>query len=392
MPLGYLDRCAPVQRDPHVAGASLQGVSSGVTPFRFPTGLPGTIASIRIADVGLTAQCTFPSPAPGSSGPAGNPHPGDWEAGSLKTAWQLQGRKCETRVRVEPVCEQSVLPVVQDVRGLAGALVYDCRPPLLPVSIPLQDLHCSSPDRPTAPSSLVAAPVEVTPGFSGSVRERVATPGFVETPSDPGTDVEDELEYVSPLLTMTLPDSDAAIPISPARYLESPPPALAGSPTPPPVKKVLPTHIQFLTYTASPEHVLCAPVVSPVTMDLPETPRFPSPGSPAAMDQILAGNVDLVMDSASDLPSLPSLLLPIPSPHVLPPEPIVVHSAGGSPDLSREGHFDASQDSSVSEAPPPPPRVVDNLPGCQYRMTSYKDTQATTADPDYGLQLHNLSF
>ena len=43
------------------------------------------------------------------------------------------------------------------------------------------------------------APVEVTPGFSGSVREPVATPGFVETPSDqPGTDVEDELEYVSP--------------------------------------------------------------------------------------------------------------------------------------------------------------------------------------------------
>ena len=357
MPLGYLDRCAPVQRDPHVAGASLQGVSSGVTLFRFTTGLPGTIASIRIADVGLTAQCTLPSPAPGSSGPAGNPHPGDWEAGSLKTARQLQERKRETRVREEPVCEQSVLPVVQDVRGLAGALVYDCRPPLLPVSIPLRDLHCSSADRPTAPSSLVAAPVEVTPGFSGLVRERVATPGFMETPlDDPGTDVEDELEYVSPLLTMIspLPDSDAAIPMSPARYLEPPPPALAGSPTPPPVEKVLPTHIQFLTYTASPEHVLCAPVVSPVTMDLPETPRFPSPGSPAAMDQILAGNVDLVMDSASDLPNLPSLLLPVPSPHVLPPEPIVVHSAGGLPDLSREGHFDA-EFFSVGGTPPPPP-------------------------------------
>ena len=134
------------------------------------------------------------------------------------------------------MCEQSALAVVQDVRGLAGDLVYDCRPPLLPVSIPLRDVCCSSTDRPTAPSSLVVAPVEV---ISGSVRERVANPGFVETPSDaPGTDVEDELEFVS-LLPMTISpllDSDAAIPMSPARYLEPPPPALASSPTPPPAK------------------------------------------------------------------------------------------------------------------------------------------------------------
>ena len=45
--------------------------------------------------------------------------------------------------------------------------------------------------------------MEATPGLSGSVREPVATPGFVETPSDdPGTDREDELEYVSLLPTM----------------------------------------------------------------------------------------------------------------------------------------------------------------------------------------------
>ena len=221
----------------------------------------------------------------------------------------------------------------------------------------LRELRRSSANRPTAPSSLVAAPVEVTPGFSSSVWEQVATPGFVETPSvdDPGTDVEDELEYVSPLLTMIspLPDTDATILMSPARYLEPPLPALAGSPTPPPLENALPTRDQFLPHTASTEHVLYAPVVSPVSMDLPETPRFPSPGSLATMDRILAGDVYLVMDSASDLPSLPTLLLPVPSPRVLPPEPIVVHSAGGSPDLSREGPFDVSQDSSLSGATPP---------------------------------------
>ena len=81
-------------------------------------------------------------------------------------------------------------------------------------------------------TSLGAAPVEVTPGISGSVREPVATPRFVGMPSDdPGE--EDELEYVSQLPTMisSIPDSDAAN-VS-AGYLE--PPALAGSPTTPPV-------------------------------------------------------------------------------------------------------------------------------------------------------------
>ena len=78
-------------------------------------------------------------------------------------------------------------------------------------------------------------------------------------------------------------------------------------------------------------------MVSPVTTDLPETPEFLLPGSPAAMDRILMEDVDIVMDSASDLPSLPSLLLPAPSSRVLPPEPIVAPSAGASPDLSREG-------------------------------------------------------
>ena len=140
------------------------------------------------------------------------------------------------------MCEQSQLMVVQDVWELAGALVYDCRPPLLPVSIPLRDLRRSSADRPLAPSGLSA----------------------------------------------------------------------------------LPTRDQFLPYTVSPEHELCAPVVSPVMMDLPTTPSFPSPGSPAAMDRILAGDVDLLMDNKSDLPSLPSSLLPVPSPRVLPPEPPVV--------------------------------------------------------------------
>ena len=127
----------------------------------------------------------------GQLGTFGKPSPwgrGGWVSESPKKALQMQGRKPETRVREEPVCAQSQLTVVQDVWELAGALVYDCRP----------YIRHSSTDRSTPPSSLSATPVEVIPEFCDSVQEPVVTPGFVGTLSDhPGTDVEDELEYVS---------------------------------------------------------------------------------------------------------------------------------------------------------------------------------------------------
>ena len=72
---------------------------------------------IFVSKVTALHQCTLPSPSLGSSGPAGNPRPGDGEAGSPKKTHRIQGRK------EEPVCEQSAITVVQDVRRLAGALV-----------------------------------------------------------------------------------------------------------------------------------------------------------------------------------------------------------------------------------------------------------------------------
>ena len=38
------------------------------------------------------------------------------------------------------------------------------------------------------------------------------------------------------------------------------------------------------------------------------------------------------------------------------------------------------------------PLVLDSLPGCQYRMTSYDNTDVTDVDPTYGLQLYHLRF
>ena len=183
---------------------------------------------------------------------------------------------------------------------------------------------------------MAAAPAEETPEFSGSVQERVATQGFAEAPSDDtGTDLEDELEYVSPLPMMISPLPDyATLPVSPSRYLEPPLPALAGSPVPLRVGNTLPTRDQFPPYTLSPECSFYTPLVLPVTTNIPDTPEFPSPGSPAAMDRIMAEDGDLTLDCSSDLPSLPLLLLPIPTQRVLSPEPVVAPPAVASPDLS----------------------------------------------------------
>ena len=61
-------------------------------------------------------------------------------------------------------------------------------------------------------------------------------------------------------------------------------------------------------------------------------------------------------------------------------------SMAASPDLSREGPFDAGQSVSVLGAA----HLV--LPGCQYRMTSYDNTDVTDVDPTYRLQLHHPRF
>ena len=95
-----------------------------------------------------------------------------------------------------------------------------------------------------------------------------------------------------------------------------------------------------------------------------------------------------------------SLLLPRP----LTPQPLVevmvvestmkcsteVPVAGSPPcmpDLSREGPFDVHQVTTDLGASP---RVLDSLPGCQYRMTSY-DVANDRSDfsPEYGIHLHD---
>ena len=197
--------------------------------------------------------------------------------------------------------------------------------------------------------------------------------------------------------------SDNDFQMSASRYPAPPVPAMDTSasatrlsPTPLRVVNTLPTIDVFPTYTMSPAVSYYAPATSPVTPALPVTSDYVSPGSPASMDRFLAGD-SLLMDGPSDLPLLPLLLLPLPASSVLPPETVADHSpvdtvpscASASPDLSREGPFDAHQGASVTGDAP---LVLDSLPGCQYRMTSYDHAEVADVDPAYRLQLHHPCF
>ena len=58
-----------------------------------------------------------------------------------------------------------------------------------------------------------------------------------------------------------------------------------------------------------------------------------------------------------------------------------------SPDLTREGPFDAGE---VIPEPGPSPLMLNSMPGCQFCMTSYDDhDNRDYLDPEYGIHLHD---
>ena len=94
------------------------------------------------------------------------------------------------------------------------------------------------------------------------------------------------------------------------------------------------------------------------------------------MDQYIAADADLLLGGPSDLQLLSLPLLPVPVADGSDPVLVRTHSVGEPvlapavvpPDLSQEGPFDVDQTPSGSGDPP---RLLENSPGCQYRITSY---------------------
>ena len=107
-------------------------------------------------------------------------------------------RCAKRRMRPVRVMGESVgdLPIlmIQDPSDVQGAIAYDCRPPLLPVSFQLKDIG-PLPLRPTVVSaSLAATPWEDGMAIIGLAPEGVAIPELDVAPLvNSGTDLEDEL-------------------------------------------------------------------------------------------------------------------------------------------------------------------------------------------------------
>ena len=227
-----------------------------------------------------------------------NVRPCDTETESPRKTRRVRRRMRPTRLRDDPVHVPSLMTADQAVLDLTGAVIYDCRPRILPVLIKLRDCRRPSGVRPAASASL--APPEFT----------------VISSDDPGTDLEDELLQISllPPIVSPLPESDAAPGVSLSLYPAPPVPTLADPEltsclpsVPLRVVNELPAIDLFPSYTMSSEHSYYDQETSPVTSDVPDDPGYLSPGSPAAMDRCLAEDGDLMLDCPSDLPLLPTV-------------------------------------------------------------------------------------
>ena len=187
-----------------------------------------------------------------------------------------------------------------------------------------------------------------------------------------------------PVIVSPLVEPVEALPVAPSVYPEPPVPVQPDA-APSVMSRVPPLQVAvdgpildvFPSYLISPAHSVYDPVTSPITPFLQEDGDVLPRDSPATMDQYLLVDGDLLGDTA-DLPllSLPLLPLPVTDDSVLGSsvvspagEPVVVPS-DVMPDLSREGPFDVHHDALESGATP---WMLESLPGCQYRMTSYDD-------------------
>ena len=181
------------------------------------------------------------------------------------------------------------------------AIVYDCRSPVLSVSIRMRGPQCPCVVVSAVSSNIAAPPGEVGSAAGVSFPDQGAASALAsESFGDPGTDLEDELCNFSPLpeTISPLPESGENLsPISPSQYpatlapdIYSPSAATRVSPAPLLVVNSTPTIDVFPTYTMSPAVSYYEPSTSPVTPVLPETLDYVSPRSPTSMDNFLAGD------------------------------------------------------------------------------------------------------
>ena len=324
----------------------------------------------------------------------------------------------------------------QDPADMIGETVIDCRPSVLPVSIPLSGL---SPDTVSEARKCVSyGPSEETGKsiMDMDTNEIIISRIVGYDWEEAGTDLEDEMPtpVSSPIIVPVIPPAGTADPygrgdgfdldlakvmcdvsvipslITPLDDVEVPLCSMAAeyaAPSTPAHETVLEspgyTVPEESAFTWMPGFVpvsefvleeggylqsLEEPLTSPVT-----TPVVTTDVSSGLTEPILPVVHQTPGDktTASDTESAPKTERA---------QVFVVESMEGSsssamcadgqdvgPDLSREGPFDACE---AEHEPGQSPLVLNSMPGCQYRMTSYDDrANRDDLDPAYGIHLHD---
>ena len=115
------------------------------------------------------------------------------DSGSPRKTRLARRRMRPVRILEESVGVEPPTLTVQDPSDLQGAIVYDCRPPMLPVSLRLKDIGQFPLCQTVVSASLAATPQEDFVAIDGASPEGVANPELVvATLIDPDTDLEDE--------------------------------------------------------------------------------------------------------------------------------------------------------------------------------------------------------
>ena len=225
------------------------------------------------------------------------------------------------RILGESVGVEPPTLTVQDASDLQGAIVYDCRPPMLPVSLRLEDIGPLPLRQTVVSASLAAPPLDDFMAIGGASPEGVAIPELGVVPLvDPDTDLEAELPTpegsmligdsspegvrltpldladleleeellsvsVLPAIVTPLVEPVEAFPVAPSAYPEPPVPVQPDT-APCATSRFSPLRVAadgpildvFPTYLISPSHSIYDPVTSPLTPSLHEDADWPTAG------------------------------------------------------------------------------------------------------------------
>ena len=367
-------------------------------------------------------------------------------------------RRAKRRMRPVRVMEGSVgdLPIltIQDPSDVQGAMVYDCRSLLRPVSLQLSDIGPLSGQLTVVSASVALPPWEDGLTISGVSSDVLVVSELGFAPLvDSGTDLEDELptpdgspstdavkpgkvvlpevcfaslggvdlELVQALLEvavlpmMVTPIMDPVVEssVTPALYPVPPIPVLSVNEQVPVLESV-DDHVPVLvassllevvgslvldnspSYLASSTGSVSGPITSLISPSLRTDDVSRPPSGLAPMDQYLPRDISLLLGESTDLPFLPAPLTPRPIVEEMVPGSAVGSPTGEPVSAASQCMPDLSREGpfdvhqDASESGASP-RVLDILRGCQYRMISYdEDTNRSEFNPAYSIHLHDL--